>query len=159
MRKQFGEEQYFEDFAVGDEFEAGPVTFSEDEIVEYARQFDPQRFHTDVEFAKNHFYKGLIASGFHVLSKTACALVKAGFLRGGGMGSPGLDALRWKKPVRPGDELLVVLRVLHTRPSGSRHDRGYVDFEFRALNGQGEVVMSYHAKQVLKRRPRACENA
>jgi acyl dehydratase len=152
MRKPFGQDQYFEDFAVGDEFEAGPVKFTEEEIVEYARRYDPQRFHTDPEFAKEHFYKGLIASGFHVLSKTACALVEAGFLRGGGMGSPGIDSLRWKRPVRPDDELVVIVRVLHARPSGTRHDRGYVDFESKALNEHGELVMSYRATQVLKRR-------
>lgn len=155
MRKQFGDEQYFEDFSEGDEFEAGPVRFSEEEIVAYAREFDPQPFHTDAQFAREHFYGGLIASGFHVLSKTASALVQAGFLRGGGMGSPGLDVLRWKKPVRPGDELVVILRVLHTRTSGTRPDRGYVEFELKAVDENGDVVMSYRATQVLKRRSQA----
>ena len=120
MKKGFGAEQYFEDFTVGDEFEAGPVAFTEEEIIAFARQFDPQGFHTDPEFAREHFFSGLIASGWHVLAKTFRALVDAGFLRGGGMGSPGIDELRWKKPVRPGDELRVILRVTKTRASETR---------------------------------------
>ncbi|MDF1554654.1 MAG: MaoC family dehydratase [Deferrisomatales bacterium] len=153
MKKSFGSEQYFEDFTVGDEFEAGPVAFAADEIIAFARQFDPQGFHTDPEFAREHFFGGLIASGWHVVTKTFRALVDAGFLRGGGMGSPGIDELRWKKPVRPGDELRVVLRVTKTRASETRADRGYVDLEFRALNQRDEAVTSYRVVEILRRRP------
>jgi acyl dehydratase len=152
MRKGFDEEQYFEDFAVGDEFEVGPVTFREDEMIGFAREFDPQVFHTDAEAATKHFYGGLIASGWYVLCKTFRELTDAGFLRGGGMGSPGIDRVRWKKPVRPGDELRVTLRVTNTRLSSTRPDRGYVDLEFEARNQHGEIVTSYQVMEILKRR-------
>ena len=152
MTKEFAEEQYFEDFAVGDEFEAGPVSFTEEQIVRFGREFDPQPFHTDPERAMDHLYGGIIASGWHVLAKTFRALVDAGFLRGGGMGSPGIDELRWKRPVRPGDRLRVILRVTGTRPSGTRSDRGYVDLEFDAVNQHGEIVTSYRVTEILKRR-------
>lgn len=153
MRKAFGEAQYFEDFAVGDEFVAGPVTFSEQEIIAFAREFDPQPFHTDPGFAREHFYGGLIASGWHALAKTFRALVDAGFLRGGGMGSPGIDAVRWRRPVRPGDALSVSLRVTGVQPSRSRADRGYVDLEFEAVNQAGETVLGYRVREIMARRP------
>lgn len=152
MLKEFGQEQYFEDFAVGDEYRAGPVFFSEEAIIAFARQFDPQVFHVDAQAAARTIYGGLIASGWHVLSATFRALIDAGFLRGGGMGSPGIDEVRWMKPVRPGDEVSVRLEVTETRPSGSRDDRGYVDLVLSAANQRGETVMSYRVREILKRR-------
>lgn len=155
MKKSFGDEQFFEDFALGDEFHAGPLAFTEEEIIAFGRQFDPQGFHTDPAFAREHFYGGLIASGWHVLAKTFRALIDAGFLRGGGMGSPGIDEVRWKRPVRPGDELRVILRVTGIRPSTTRSDRGYVDFSFEALNQHDEVVAAYRVMEILRRRQAA----
>lgn len=152
MLKEFGEEQYFEDFAVGDEFRAGPVPFDEAAIIAFAREFDPQPFHVDAEAAARTVYRGIIASGWHVLTATFRALIDAGFMRGGGMGSPGLDEVRWIKPVRPGDALEVRLQVTDTRPSRSRADRGYVDLVLSAVNQGGETVMSYRVREILKRR-------
>jgi acyl dehydratase len=152
MRKDFGREQYFEDFAVGDEFRTEPVPFEEDDIVAFARQFDPQVFHIDPAAARETIYGGLIASGWHVLSATFRALIDAGFLRSGGMGSPGLDEVRWIKPVRPGDRIEVRLEVLGTRPSGSRADRGYVDLAVSGVNQKDETVMSYRVREILRRR-------
>lgn len=153
MPKPFGEEQYYEDFAVGDEFEAGPVRFTEAEILAFGARFDPLPFHTDAEAASRSIYGGLIASGWHVLCATFRALVDAGFLRGGAMGSPGLDEVRWRKPVRPGDELTVRLRVTSARPSRSRDDRGYVDLEFAAVNQHGDTVATYEVMEIVRRRP------
>jgi len=152
MRKEFGAEQYFEDFAPGDEFRTGPVHFDEAGIVAFAREFDPQPFHIDAQAARHTLYGGLIASGWQVCAATFRALVDAGFLRGGGMGSPGLDELRWKKPVRPGDDLEVRLTITGTRPSNSRADRGYVDFAVDVRNQAGETVMSYRVTEIVRRR-------
>jgi len=152
MLKDFGPEQCFEDFTAGDEYRAGPVRFEEAEMIEFARRFDPQPFHVDPRAAAQTVYGGLIASGWHVLSATFRALIDAGFLRGGGMGSPGIDEVRWRRPVRPGDTLEVALRVLDARPSRTRDDRGYVNLEFAARNQNGETVLSYRVTEILKRR-------
>lgn len=152
MRKEFGPEQYFEDFTAGDHYRIGPVRFDEENILAFAHQFDPQPFHIDAAAAEKTIYGGLIASGWQVCSATFGALIEAGFLRGGGMGSPGIDELRWQRPVRPGDALDVVVRVLGSRPSRSRGDRGYVDLEIAALNAADETVMSYRVTEIMRRR-------
>ncbi len=152
MEKSFGDEQYFEDFAVGDVFRAGPVALAEDDIVAFARRYDPQPFHIDPEAAAETIYGGIIASGWHTICATFRVLVDAGFLRGGGMGSPGLDKLRWIKPVRAGEALDITLTVTSTRLSSSRDDRGYVELDFAAINPAGETVMTYHVAEVVRRR-------
>ena len=152
MRKQFGDGQYFEDFATGDVYRAGPVSLAEDEIVEFGLRFDPQPFHTDPAAAAETIYGGIIASGWHTICATFRALIDAGFLRGSGMGSPGLTDLRWIKPVRAGDFLELTLTVTATRPSRTRADRGYVELDFAAVNQGGETVLSYRVTEVVKRR-------
>lgn len=152
MEKGFGDDQYFEDFATGDVFRAGPVALAEDDIIAFAKRYDPQPFHIDPAAAAETIYGGIIASGWHTVSATFRALIDAGFLRGGGMGSPGLDKLRWLKPVRPGEGLDITLTVTSTRPSASRDDRGYVELDFAATNPAGETVMTYHVIEVVKRR-------
>jgi acyl dehydratase len=150
--KPFGDTQYFEDFAVGDRFRSPPVGFSEAGIVEFAKCYDPQPFHTDPEAAKATPFGGLIASGFQVLGEMFSAMVRAGFLRGGGIGAPGLDEVRWHKPVRPGDTLTMEATVVLTKPSSTRADRGYATLAFAAQNQRGETVMSYRCVEILKRR-------
>ncbi len=133
-------------------FRAGPVALAEDDIVAFAKQYDPQPFHIDPAAAAETIYGGIIASGWHTICATFRALIDAGFLRGGGMGSPGLTDLRWIKPVHPGEALEITLTVTATRPSSSRDDRGYVELDFAAINPAGETVMSYHVAEVVKRR-------
>ncbi len=152
MEKGFGDEQYFEDFAVGDVFRVGPVALAEADIIEFGRQFDPQPFHIDPAAAAETIYGGIIASGWHTISATFRALIDAGFLRGGGMGSPGLTDLRWIKPVRAGEGLEITLTVVSTRLSRTRGDRGYVEIDFAATNPAGETVMTYRVVEVVRRR-------
>lgn len=152
MEKSFGDDQYFEDFAVGDVFRAGPVVLIEDDIVAFATRYDPQPFHIDRAAAAETIYGGIIASGWQTICATFRALIDAGFLRGGGMGSPGLDKLRWIKPVRAGEALEVTLTVTSIRPSSTRDDRGYVELDFAAINPAGETVMTYHVVEVVRRR-------
>lgn len=150
--KPFGAEQYFEDFALGDVFRAKPVSVSEAEIVEFARRYDPQPFHTDKAAAAKSQYGGLIASGIQVMAASFATLIEAGFVRGGGMGSPGLDEVRWWKPVRPGDTIVMQARVTETKPSTTRADRGYVTLLFEVLNQKRECVMSYSCVEIVRRR-------
>ena len=150
--KPFGAEQYYEDFDVGDRFKTEPVDFDEPMIVAFAREYDPQGFHTDPDYAAKTIYGGIIASGWQVAALTFRKLIDAGFLRGGGLGSPGLDEMRWHKPVRPGDRVHLELTVTGSRPSGTRGDRGYVNFDVAALNQKGETVMSYKVMEILRKR-------
>lgn len=144
---------WFDTFRIGDVFESGPVTFTEDAIVDYARQWDPQPFHIDRDAAAASQFGGLIASGMHVMSALFRALIDAGFLKGTGMGSPGLDAVRWLKPVRPGDTLFMRTTVTEIRPSESRCDRGYVRMRFDGINQKDEVVTTYLCTEIVRRRP------
>jgi acyl dehydratase len=150
--KPIAGEQYFEDFALGDVFRAGPVSVSEAEIVEFARRYDPQPFHTDKAAAGKSQFGGLIASGMQVMAVSFASLIEAGFLKGGGMGSPGLDEVRWWKPMRPGDTIVMQARVIGTKPSTTRTDRGYVTLVFEVFNQKRERLMSYNCVEIVKRR-------
>ncbi len=145
--------RYFEDFAAGDEFETGQVAVSEADILDYARRFDPQPFHRDPEEAQRTDYGGLIASGFHTAALSFRLFLETGLLAGSSLGSPGLDDIRWIRPVRPGDTLRVTARVTATRASTSRADRGVVTLAYTTLNQRGEVVMSMLGRQLIRRRP------
>jgi acyl dehydratase len=151
--KPMGAEQYYEDFALGDIFRGEAATLGEDDIVEFARRYDPQAFHTDKAAAAASQFGGLIASGLQVIAVTFAGFIRAGFLRGGGMGSPGLDAVRWWKPVRPGDTIVMQARVTDVKPSTTRADRGYVILAFEVFNQKRERVMSYSCIEIVKRRP------
>lgn len=144
---------HYEDFAVGDTFRTNGVTLTESQIIDFAVRYDPQRFHVDKEAAAHSTYGGIIASGWQVASLGFRMFTQANVLGAEAMGSPGLDKLRWHKPVRPGDTIRMEARVVETRPSSSRDDRGYVTFEFDTLNQKGEVVMSYTCVEILARRP------
>lgn len=143
---------YFEDFSVGESFRTAGVTLTEAGIIDYAMRYDPQPIHTDRIAAADSIYGGIIASGWHTVCATFRALIDAGFLRGGGMGSPGLTELRWIKPVRAGEGLEVTLTVVSSRPSRTRDDRGYVELDFAAINPAGETVMTYRVVEVVRRR-------
>ncbi len=144
---------YFEDFKVGDSIEVGSRTVTEDEIIAFATQFDPQPFHVDQEAAAQSIFGGLIASGWHTCSMMMRLLVD-GFLRNSSsMGSPGVDQLRWLKPVRAGDTLTLNLVTLESKPSASKPDRGVVTTEWRATNQHGELVLTVKGLSMFGRRP------
>ncbi len=151
-QREFSDGQHYEDFEPGDAYLSSPVAFTEDEIVAFARKYDPQPFHTDKEAAARSQFGGLIASGLQVMAECFAVLIRDGFLDGTGMGSPGLDEVRWHKPVRPGDTLRMKCTVLERRPSDSRADRGYVTVRFEALNQREEVAMSYRCVEIVRRR-------
>ncbi len=143
---------YFDDLPKGYTFETGTRTLSEGDIIGFARQWDPQTFHTDPEAAKGSPYGGLIASGFHTLLTAFNLTLGANVWNEASMGSPGMDSLRWIRPVRPGDTLRVRIEVTSSTPSQSRDDRGRTGFQHTVLNQNGEVVMTYHCVNILARR-------
>jgi acyl dehydratase len=144
---------YFEDFKPGDRFESSPLTITETLIVEYARFYDPQVFHTDPEAAKATLYGGLIASGLQTIGLCFKLFFQTGVLSACSLGSPGLDEIRWKAPVRPGDTVRVVAEVAETRPSSSKPDRGIVKIRYTMLNQRDEAVTTLIGNQLCRRRP------
>jgi acyl dehydratase len=143
---------YFEDFKPGDRFESGRLTVSEALIVEFGRVYDAQVFHTDAEAAKTTVYGGLIASGLQTIALTFKLFLETGAIAASSLGSPGLDEIRWKTPVRPGDTLHVVAEILETRPSASKPDRGIVRVLYTTVNQHGGAVMTMIGNQLLRRR-------
>jgi len=147
------ESRYFEDYVPGSVYEYGSVTVEQDEILTFARQFDPQVFHTDPELAKETIFGGLIASGWHTCGLMMRLVVDNYLSTVASLGSPGIDELRWKIPVRPGDELSVRITVLESRRSRSKPDRGIVRSFIEVLNQNDEVVMTMKAVNLLFCRP------
>ena len=147
-----GRPRYFEDFKAGDRFESAPLAVSESLIIEFARFYDAQVFHTDPEAARTTVYGGLIASGLQTIAITFKLFLETGTIAASSLGSPGLDEIRWKAPVRPGDILHVIAEVLETRDSTSKSDRGIVRVLYTTLNQRGETAMTLIGNQLLCRR-------
>jgi acyl dehydratase len=145
-------ERWFEDFKVGDTFRSGGITMTEAAIIDFATQYDPQAFHLDVEAAKSGPFGGLIASGFHTLAAGFRQILDTGFIKGGSMGSPGVDELRWTRPVKPGDTIHVEAEVLEVKPSSSKPDRGSARIRYAMVNQAGETVLTMSAIHILKKR-------
>jgi acyl dehydratase len=143
---------YFEDFAPGQVYELGSRTVSEDEIVSFGRQWDPQPFHVDPEAAKESVFGGLIASGWHTGSIWMRGYVET-MLGPSSQGSPGIEELRWLAPVRPGDTLVSRLTVLETSASERNPARGTVRIRGEVENQDGVVVMSMVSRGLFARRP------
>ena len=146
---------YFDDFVPGHEIELGQRTVSEDEIIAFATQFDPQPFHIDREAAATSIYGGVIASGWHT-----CAMMMRMVLDGmrceeASMGSPGLDGVRWLQPVRAGDTLSLRYVTKEVKPSTSKPDRGVVFSTWVASNQRGEPVCTIDGMAMFRRRPQA----
>ena len=145
--------RYFEDFAPGQAFDMGPCRVSEAEIIAFARRYDNQDFHTDPAAAKRSAFGGIVASGWHTIA-LCMRMMADGYLRGSAsLGSPGVDEVRWLKPVRPGDELRYRAVVREVVPSRSRNDRGIAHVDFTLSNQKGETVMTMKAMQMFGRRP------
>jgi acyl dehydratase len=145
--------RYFEDFQVGEVHETGSHQVSREEILAFARQFDPQPFHVDDEAARTSIFGGIIASGWHTASVCHRLIVADILGKAASLGSPGVDELRWLRPVRPGDTLTVRVEVLSLTPSRSKPDRGAIKFRFEVRNQNGEQVMTEIANALFSRRP------
>jgi len=146
---------YWEDFFKGQVFQCGPVQISEQEILQFASQYDPQRFHVNTEAAKNTPFKGLIASGWQTGS-LMMRMVCDGFLvNSSSIGSPGLESLKWLKPVRPGDILRTSVEVLETRPLNSKPHLGMMNSRWSCLNQNDELTTTLDAWIMFEKRPQS----
>ena len=150
--KKLMDPRYFEDYAVGEVIDAAGFTLTEAEIIHFALTYDPQSFHTNVAAARESIYGGLIASGWQVAVLAFKMLVHAGLVGSASQGSPGLENLRWIKPVRPGDTLYPHSKVVEMRPSASKPDRGLVRVESWVENQNSETVCSFVSTQIVRRR-------
>ena len=146
------QELYFDDFEPGRTFESKGVTLSESQILDFALLYDPQPFHLDKEAAAEGPFNGLIASGFQTLALAFRIFYQANVINACSMGSPGLDELRWVRPVRPGDTLKVKATVREKRPSRSKPDRGTLLMDYEVLNQMDEVVMTFTAIHIFARK-------
>jgi len=146
---------YWEDFIVGDVLAMGSHTFGEDEIIAFARQYDPQPFHVDPVAAKDSFFKGLIASGWHTVVIAMRLTVQSYLTRSVSLGSPGVENVRWLAPVRPGDTITYRRVVLESRASESKPGVGLVRSRVEAHNQNSQVVMTFEGWGMFGRRPAA----
>jgi len=144
------DQRYFEDYVPGAVFEYGSITLTEQEIVRFARQFDPQYIHTDPRAAGDGPFGGLIASGWHTAAVMMRLFVDHYLSHVASLASPGIDELRWTHPVRPGDTLSIRVSVIEAKRSRSKPDRGLVRSLIEALNQNREVVMSMKAMNILR---------
>lgn len=144
--------RYFEDFSSGMVIEHGPRLVTREEIVAFAAEFDPQPMHLDEEAARNSILGGLAASGWH----TCCLLMRMAcdsfVLDSSSMGAPGVDEVRWIKPLRPGTRIMLRATVLETRASKSRPEMGFVKTLMEVLDDDRNQVMTLTTSMIMERR-------
>ncbi|WP_292044315.1 MaoC family dehydratase [Massilia sp. UBA6681] len=150
---------YFEDFHPGQEIDLGERSVSEEEIVAFARQFDPQPFHVDRDAAQASIYGGVIASGWHTCSLMMRMVVDGLMASSSSMGSPGLDGVRWLRPLRAGDTIRVRYLTTQVKASNSKPDRGVVWSKWTATNQHGEEICTIEGMGMFARRPRGGDDA
>jgi len=146
------ETRFWEDFKVGEVEQIGGKKVERDEVIDFARQFDPQPFHVDEAAAKQSMYGGLIASGWHTCSMVMRMMCDAYLLQSASVGSPGIDNLKWLKPVRPGDTIRARRTTLESRTSKSRPEIGIVRNLWEVFNQEGELVMTMEGYGMFRRR-------
>jgi acyl dehydratase len=146
-------DRYFEDYVEGDVHSFGSIAVEADEVVSFARRFDPQSFHIDPDAAKRSAFGGLIASGWHTAGLMMRLFYDHYLTHVASLGSPGLDELRWIKPVRPGDRLSLRVTVLKAVPSKSKPDRGVVTSFIEVFNQDADAVMTLKVVNMISRRP------
>jgi acyl dehydratase len=143
---------YWEDFKVGDTGPMGEKVVDKDEVIAFAKAYDPQPFHVDEQAAKASMYGGLIASGWHTVAMVMRMMVDSYLRDSASLGSPGVDNVRWLKPVRPGDTIRGTRKVVETRASKSRPDMGVVKSQWEVFNQDGELVMTMEGYGMFQRR-------
>ena len=145
--------RYWDDYDVGQKFDLGSTSFTADEIVDFARRYDPQSFHVDADAARESMFGGLIASGWHVTAKLMRLFVDNYVDQRTALGSPGVEEVRWLKPVRPGDTLTAWVECAGKVPSRSRPEMGIVHEQWRATNQRGDLVLTLKGTNMVRRRP------
>jgi acyl dehydratase len=149
------DDRWYEDYVPGSVYEFGHVSPTEDEIVAFAQQWDPQSIHTDPTWAATGPFRGLIASGLHTMAIVMRLYVDHYITTVASLASPGLDEIRFPRPVRPGDVLRLRVTIREARVSKSKPDRGLVHTAVEGLNQDDDVVLSFTAMNFFARRPTA----
>jgi acyl dehydratase len=144
-------ERYFEDYVQGAVYEYGPISIGEAEIVEFGKRYDPQYLHVDKERARHGPYGGLIASGWQTAAMIMRLFVDQFLPDGANLGSPGIEELRWIKPVQPEDRIRARVTVISTRTSRSKPDRGIVETRIDAFNQNDEHIATLRAVNFMRR--------
>lgn len=147
--------RWFEDYVPGSIYEYGYATATEEEIMAFARLYDPQPIHIDRVAAESGPFGGIIASGAQTIALTMGLYVTHYISHSASLASPGLDEIRWPVPFRPNDQLRVRIEVLESRPSGSKPDRGIIKSRAATINQDDVEVMSFVAINFMRRRPDA----
>ena len=147
-------ELFLEDLQVGQRFGSDTIQVTKESIFEFARQFDPQPFHLDEEAARQSIFKELTASGWHTAAMSMRLFVTGEFKPVGGSIGLAVDELRWPQPVRPGDILKLETEILDVRKSRSKPDRGIIRIRNVTTNQRGEIVQTFMAFVMVRRRPR-----
>jgi acyl dehydratase len=145
------EQRYFEDLKVGDRFKSGAYKVSEEQIISFAREFDPQPFHLDRKVAEQSMFKQLFASGWHTAAITMRLFVQTLNFAEGAIGL-GVDELRWPNAVKPGDELQVEIEIIDLRMSRSKPSHGVVRLRYVTTDQRGEIVQTMFASALIRRR-------
>jgi acyl dehydratase len=143
---------YWEDFKPGDTAVMGEKTMEEADMIAFAKAYDPQPFHIDKAAAARSMYGGLIASGWHTVALVMRMMVDSYLNASASLGSPGVDNVRWLKPVRPGDTIRATRAVVETRPSSSRPEMGLVKSRWEVFNQSDELVMTMEGYGMFERR-------
>ncbi|OQW56075.1 MAG: enoyl-CoA hydratase [Proteobacteria bacterium SG_bin9] len=142
----------FEDFSPGHFGTFGPRHVSRDEIIEFAKEYDPQPMHLDDEAANKSMLRGLSGSGWHLCS-LMMRMICDGFInRTASLGAPGMNEVRWMSPLRPGDDLTLDVTVVEKRVSNSRPEMGFVTFDYVIKNAKGETLMSAQCPMMVRRK-------
>jgi acyl dehydratase len=150
---------HWEDFVVGSRQEFGATTVTREEIVEFAGRYDPQPFHLDEAAAQASLFGGLCASGWHTCAMAMRMMCDGYLLDSASLGSPGIDHLRWLKPVFPGDTLNMRMEVLDARPMASRPHVGLLRSRWEVRNQHGQPVMTMEGWGMFRRRSAATAGA
>ena len=146
-------ELYLEDLRFGDRFGSDAFAVTEQDIIAFAREFDPQPFHLDRAAAEQSVFKTLVASGWHTAAMSMKLFVTGELKLAGGSVGLGVDELRWPRPVKPGDTLRLETEVLEVRPSKSKPDRGVIRIRNVTTNQHGQVLQTFVASVLVRRRP------
>ncbi|WP_406120392.1 MaoC family dehydratase [Streptomyces sp. NBC_00989] len=146
------QDRFFEDYIPGSVYVYGSITMTEQDILRFAGEFDPQSIHTDPEAAEQGPFKGLIASGWHTCAVMMRLYADHYVSKVASLASPGIDELRWVRPVKPGDSLSIHTTIQEARASRTKPDRGIVHTAIEVVNQQGEPVLTLTAMNILLRR-------
>jgi acyl dehydratase len=149
--------KYLEDFREGEIWHSGSVVVSADDVVAFAKAYDPQPMHTDPEAAASGPFGGIIASGWQIAALSMKLFVEAGGHGGAPIVGIGIDELRWKRAVHPGDTLRTVREIVEVRRSTSKPDRGVIRTRVTVLNQRDEIVMTYYSLGQMRARSAAAE--